>query len=151
MLHYTSKEMQYPDFLKHTSSLMTYCHVVEAQGHQMPTNQRARNLISVLAAGVEAQPLAHSLAIFDKTQSLGRNGNTYECNVGALATSSSLFPLGTAYMITTAELAELMGHDRASLSLQGISEGQFRHMIGMSLREGVAGLLMLGLLATLGC
>ena len=74
-----------------------------------------------------------------------------EGGVSPFATTSSMFALGPARTLTTAEMAKLMGHKLDELNLAGISEAKFRHMLGMSLHKGTAGFLMLGLLAPLGC
>ena len=47
-------------------------------------------------------------------------------------------------------MAKLMGHDIGDLQLQGISEPQFRQLLGMSVHKGVAGFLMVGLIGALG-
>ena len=108
----------------------------------MPTSQRERNLINVVAAGSAVQPLRATLAILDKAQSLGRNGIKTDGSVSPFATSSSMFALGPARTLTTAEMAKLMGHKLGKLTLAGISEAKFRHMLGMSLHKGTAGFLM---------
>ena len=117
----------------------------------MPLSPRKRNLINVVAAGMAVQPLTTPLAILDKGQSLGRNALKTDGSVCTFATSSSMFAFGPAHTLTTAEMAKLMGHELDDFKLAGISEGKFRHMIGMSLHKGTAGFLMLGLLASLGC
>ena len=61
--HYVSKQLPYVDLIKLTSSLLTYCQVAEMKGAKMPSSQRERNLINILAAGSSAQPLANTLAI----------------------------------------------------------------------------------------
>ena len=53
--------------------------------------------------------------------------------------------------LITMQMAKLMGHDCGTLDLQGVTEAQFRQMIAMSLHKGVAGFLLMGLLASLGC
>ena len=151
MEHYVSEGMPYKDLIEHTSGLMTYCEVVELQGRAMPLSPRERNLINVVAAGMAVQPLTTPLAILDKGQSLGRNALKTDGSVCTFATSSSMFAFGPAHTLTTAEMAKLMGHELDDFKLAGISEGKFRHMIGMSLHKGTAGFLMLGLLASLGC
>ena len=148
--HYVSGSLPYDDLIALSSSLITYCQAVEAQGVVMPSAPRERNLINVVAAETGVQPLHTTLALLDKTQSLGRTSTRVDGSVPTLGVNSSLFSLGTASTLTTAEVARLMGHELQTLNLQNISERQFRGMIGMSLHKGTAGVLMLGLLASLG-
>ena len=139
-----------------SKGLLTYCQVVEMQGGQLPTSQRERNMINIYAAHADNHPLSTTLAVMDKEQSMGRNGIRRDGRVGAMSTNSSLFSFADAATLTTAEKAKLMGHDLHSLEhlhsleLGGVTEGQFRRMLGMSVHRGVAGMIMISLLATLG-
>ena len=147
---YTSERLPYQDLITLSTSLITYCQAAEAQGFVMPTAPRERNLINVVATASGVQPLENTLALLDKAQSLGRTSTKVDGSVPMLGTNSSLVSLGTASTLTTAEVAKLMGHELQSLNLQGITERQLRGMIGMSLHRATAGLLMLGLIASLG-
>ena len=149
--NYLSEGMPYKDLIKHASGLMTYCQVAEFQGRVMPTSQRERNMINIIALGSAVQPLKTTLAILDKSQALGRNGLKTDGSVTPFATTSSMFALGLAHTLTTAEMAKLRGHNLEAFKLTDVSERQFRRMIGMSLHRGTAGWLMMGLLASLGC
>ena len=71
--------------------------------------------------------------------------------VGTMPTGARMWSLMDGRELEIPEMAKLMGHELAMLSLQGINEKQLCHMIGMSLHKGVAGFLMLGLLASLVC
>ena len=61
--HYVSEGICYEDLIEHTRGLMTYCEVVELHGKVMPTSQRGRNLIDVVAAGSAVQPLRTTLIL----------------------------------------------------------------------------------------
>ena len=97
------------------------------------------------------QPLSQTLGIFDKSQWLGHGGTHTDGGVPTILTKSSMFSFRTASALTTMQMAKLMGHDCDTLDLQGVTETQFRKMLAQSLHKGVAGFLLMGLLASLGC
>ena len=98
----------------------------------------------------KVRPLDFTAAILDQAHSMPRNGLRADGIVNTLLTNSSLFSLRDARVLNIAESSKLMGYDMGSLNLEGVTETQFRHMLGMSVHKGVAGLLLIGLLATLG-
>ena len=148
--NYTSTNMPIDAVIEFSKGLLTYVQMAEMQGVQLPTSQRERNMINIYAAHTENHPLSATLAVMDKEQSIGRNGLRRDGRVGAMSTNASIFSFADAATLTTAEKAKLMGHDLCSLELGGVTEAQFRTMLGMSLHRGVAGLIMISLLATLG-
>ena len=148
--NYTSINTPVDAVMELSKGLLTYCQVAEMQGAQLPTSQRERNMINIYAAHADNHPLSTTLAVMDKEQSMGRNGLRRDGRVGAMCTNSSIFSFADAATLTTAEKAKLMGHDLHSLELGGVTEGQFRRMLGMSVHRGVAGMIMISRLATLG-
>ena len=148
--NYTSNQMQYEDLIEISKGLLTYVQVAEMQGAKLPTSQRERNMINLLAAHSDNHPLSATLAVMDKEQSIGRNGIKRDGRVGAMGTNASIFSLADAATLTTAEKAKLMGHELSALGMTGVTETQFRKMLGMSLHRGTAGMIMIALLASLG-
>ena len=90
------------------------------------------------------------MAIFDITQSLGHDGVKTDGTVGTMTTGARMFAMADGNVLSTSEMAKLMGHKIDELNLsQGVSEAVFRHMLGMSLHKSFAGMLIMGLLASL--
>ena len=106
--------------------------------------------MNIYAVMVKLQPLHRSPAIMDKTHSMPRDGLRNDGSVPTLLTTSSMFSFRDADVLNVVETANLMGHDMDSLKLNAISESKFRKMLGVYMHKGVAGVLLIGLLAALG-
>jgi site-specific DNA-cytosine methylase len=148
--NYATDVMLYKDIIDLAATLLPYTAVVEKQGVALPQSQRERNMINILAAHLSLRPLMLTNAIMDKEHTITRAAFRVDGLMPTLVVNSSMFSFRDADTLGTAEVAKLMGHDIGNLDLTGISERQFRHMLGMSLHKSVAGLLVIGLLAALG-
>ena len=70
--------------------------------------------------------------------------------MGTLACSSEMWSFPDARLLSTSEIATLMGHDTSSLKVDGITERQFRKMLGLGIHVGIAGLMIDVIFASLG-
>ena len=88
--------------------------------------------------------------VIDKSQSIGRTANRTDGNIPTFTTSSSIFSFVDGDTLSPNECLKLMGHDITRMKVDGISASQVRAHLGMSVHVSVAGLIIAGLLASVG-
>ena len=142
----------YDALVDYMGTKLTYLQVLEmGRGPTAgPISQRERSLLNILAMSPKAQPLANTMGILDKSQSIARCAMRVDGNVGTMATNACMWSLADGRSLSIGEMAKLMGHDLHSMALGNITAAQFRKLLGMSVHRGVAGFLLVGLIAALG-
>ena len=95
-------------------------------------------------------PIATTPNLVDKSQGIYRGGIRHDGAMGTLASNSFMWSFPDARLLSTSEIATLMGHDTSSTQVADITETEFRKMLGLSLHVGVAGMVVAVLLASLG-
>ena len=88
--------------------------------------------------------------LVDKSQGIFRGGLRHDGAMGTLASSSEMWSFPDARLLSTPEIATLMGHDTSTLQVDGITDRQFRTLLGLSIHVGTAGMMVAVLLASLG-
>ena len=132
------------------SAKLSYVAVTELSGKRGPTSPRERNLLNILSLMPKLFPLAHSPNLVDKSQGIFRGGLRHDGAMGTLASTSEMWSFPDARLLSTSEVATLMGHDTSSMHVDGISDRQFRQLLGLSIHVGTAGMMAAVLLASLG-
>ena len=101
-----------------------------------------------MAALEEAQPLQSTLAVFNTSQVISKT----ELKVDGIAgvVSAGLFSFGRGRALMTVELAKLLGIKFERLILGGVAEKHFCHALRQSVPPPVLGIVLIGLLASLG-
>ena len=113
------------------------------------TRPRERNMRNLLASLPDVGPGVIPAAVLDKSQIITHCALRVDGDVGTMATSEEMWCMADGNVMTLAEMAKLMGHDVSTMNLEGISDPQFREMLGMSIHRAVAGFLCTGLIAAL--
>ena len=90
--------------------------------------------------------------VIDKSQTIGRTSNRADGTIPTLTTSSDIFIFADGDCLSPHECLRLMGHDVARMELGGVNGGgaQVREHLGMSVHISIAGLVMAGLIASIG-
>ena len=96
-------------------------------------------------------PMALTPNLVDKSQGIFRGGLRHDGAMGTLASTSEMWSFPDGRLLSTSEVATLMGHDTSSMEVDGISDRQFRQLLGLSIHVGTAGMMAAVLLASLGC
>ena len=133
------------------SSTLSYIALIELSGKRGPRSCRERNLLNILSLMPKLFPLAHSPNLVDKSQGIFRGGLRHDGAMGTLASTSEMWSFPDARLLSTSEVATLMGHDTSSMHVDCISDRQFRQLLGLSIHVGTAGMMAAVLLASLGC
>ena len=130
---------------------LTYIQALELIGRQnMPQRARERNLLNVFARLPAAQPLRSTVMIMDISQAIDRCNAKADGSVPTMASNAKMWSLRAGRTLEVSEMAKLMGHDFNGADLQGTTESQMRHMLGMSMHVATAGFALTGLLAAIG-
>ena len=104
------------------------------------------NIIAALSRGLVMLP--HF--VVDKSQTIGRTSDRSDGVIPTLTTSSDLFNFFDGGCLKPGEYLKLMGHDVERINLTGVSAAQLRNDLGMSVHIGVSGLILGGLIASIG-
>ena len=150
MEKYVTAQLPYDDLITLSKAVLMYTAVVESQGAQLPTSQRVRNMINIIAMHKNLQPLKNTMGIMDISQGIYRCSLMCDGTVGTMATNAIMFSFMDADCLTIHAMAKLMGLDMQRVNLDGISATAFRRLLGMALHQGVAGVVLLSLLGSLG-
>ena len=150
MEKYETDQMPYDKLIAFSQTVLMYTAVVDSQGAQLPNSQRVRSMINIIAMNKNLQPLKDTLGIIDISQGIYRCGLMYDGTVGTMATNALMFSFLDADCLTIPDMAKLMGLDMQHIKVDGISATTFRRLLGMALHQGVAGIVLLSLLGSLG-
>ena len=118
---------------------LTYIQVQELYVGQGPQAPRERNLLNIIAMLPACQPLQRTLAIIDKSQSIGMGGQRQDGLVPCMACNADMWVLRLGRRLSLAEVAKLMGHKPEALDVDGVTKTQMVKMFGMALHKGTAG------------
>ena len=140
----------YDQFITEYSTKLSYVAVIELSGKRGPTSPRERNLLNILSLMPKMFPMALTPNLVDKSQGIFRGGLRHDGAMGTLASTSEMWSFPDARLLSTSEVATLMGHDTSSMRVDGISDRQFRQLLGLSIHVGTAGMMAAVLLASLG-
>ena len=87
--------------------------------------------------------------VIDKSQTIGRTIRA-DGVIPTLTTSSDIFNFFDGDCLKPGECVKLMGHDVERTNFIGVSEHQLRVDLGMSVHISVSGLVLGGLIASIG-
>ena len=96
----------------------------------------------------QAKPLNDTLMVVDVSQNLPYQGVCYSGHVPTLATSSTPFCFQTGQLLTTYQLASLMGMDLERVNFHGFTETWFHKKVGLCVYTASFGFAMMALTAT---
>ena len=88
--------------------------------------------------------------VIDKSQTIGRASGRVDGTIPTLTTTSDIFSFGDGCSLSPSETAKLMGHNVACINFDGVSNNHWRISLGMSVHVGIAGLILAGLIASIG-
>lgn len=88
--------------------------------------------------------------VIDKSQTIGRTSSRADGTIPTLTTTSDIFIFADGDSLSPSECMKLMGHDVARMELGGVNAAQVRGDLGMSVHVSIAGLVMAGLIASIG-
>ena len=118
---------------------LTYIQVQELYVAKGPSAPWERNLLNIIAMLPAIQPLKSTLAIVDKSQSIGMGGQRQDGLVPCMACNADMWVLRLGRRLSLAEVAKLMGHKPEALDVDGVTKTQMVKMFGMALHKGTAG------------
>ena len=144
-------ELTYDGLIAEYSAKLSYVAMIELSGKRGPTSPRERNLLNILSLMPKMFPMALTPNLVDKSQGIFRGGLRHDGAMGTLASTSEMWSFPDGRLLSTSEVATLMGHDTSSMEVDGISDRQFRQLLGLSIHVGTAGMMAAVLLASLGC
>ena len=144
-------ELTYDGLIAEYSAKLSYVAMIELSGKRGPTSPRERNLLNILSLMPKMFPMALTPNLVDKSQGIFRGGLRHDGAMGTLASTSEMWSFPDGRLLSTSEVATLMGHDTSSMHVDGISDRQFRQLLGLSIHVGTAGMMAAVLLASLGC
>ena len=87
--------------------------------------------------------------VIDKSQTIGRTIRA-DGVIPTLTTSSDIFNFFNGDCLKPGEYLKLMGHDVERINFTGVSAAQLRNDLGMSVHISVSGLILGGLIASIG-
>lgn len=127
--------------------LLTYCQVLGIHGIDGPQSPRVRNMLNVIATDPRSKPLSTTLAVVDTSPSVSHLSARWDGAIPCVTRNSALFSLRATRLLTTYEVAALMGLDLADVNVEGLSESQVRKMLGNMMHVGNLGGALLCMLA----
>jgi hypothetical protein len=137
-----------------TTHEATYMQALELADRKTPDSARERNMLNIFARSANAQPLWTTTANFDLSQTIKFSHIKADGTVGTMNTGSVIFSLRDGMALTVPMMAKLMGRNVMEIAglgvIQGVTECQFKAMLGMSFHPASAGLLIAAMLASLG-
>ena len=86
--------------------------------------------------------------VIDKSQTIGRSPGRVDGRLPTLTTTSNIWSFVHGCSLSPSECAKLMGHE--SINLDAISPTQLLKGLGMSVHVSIAGLILAGLIASIG-
>ena len=110
---------------------------------------RERNMLNIMAA-LHPNLLRAPQFVIDKSQTIGRSSGRDDGTIPTLTTTSDIYSFGDGCSLSPSECAKLMGHDMACINVDGVSPRQLRTGLGMSVHVSIAGLILAGLIASIG-
>ena len=87
--------------------------------------------------------------VIDKSQTIGRTIRA-DGVIPTFTTTSDIFNFFNGDCLKPGECLKLMGHDVERINLTGVSATQLRNDLGMSVHISVSGLVLGGLIASIG-
>ena len=138
-------------FITEYAPQLTYAALIELSGKRGPKSCRERNVLNILSLLPKMHPIPTTPNIVDRSQGIYRGGLRRDGAMCTLASSSLLWSFADARLLSQPEIATLMGHDTSSLQVDGVTDKQFRTLLGLSIHVGTAGMMAAVLLASLGC
>ena len=137
-----------------TGHAVTYMQALELADRKTPASARERNMLNIFARSTNAQPLWTTTANCDLSQTIKFSHIKADGTVGTMNTGSVIFSLRDGMALTVPMMAKLMGRNVMEIAGLGVGEGvtecQFKAMLGMSFHPASAGLLIAAMLASLG-
>ena len=103
------------------------------------------NIIAALHPTLMRAPLC----VVDKSQTIGRTIRA-DGVIPTLTTSSDIFNFFNGDCLKPGEYLKLMGHDVERINFTGVSAAQLRNDLGMSVHISGSGLILGGLIASIG-
>ena len=122
---------------------------MEGQGADVPWSMRERNMLNIMAA-LHPELMRAPHFVIDKSQTIGRTSNRADGTIPTLTTSSDIFSFVDGDSLSPNERLKLMGHDVTRINLDGMTQTQVRNDLGMSVHVSIAGLVLAGLIASIG-
>ena len=111
-------------------------------------------MLNIFARSTNAQPLWTTTANCDLSQTIKFSHIKADGTVGTMSTGSVIFSLRDGMALTVPMMAKLMGRNVMEIAGLGVGEGvtecQFKAMLGMSFHPASVGLLIAAMLASLG-
>ena len=147
---YLEKKM--PQLMANPSTVhaVTYMQALELADRQTPDSARERNMLNIFARSPKAQPLCTTTANCDLSQTIKFSHVKADGTVGTMNTGSVIFSLRDGTALTVPMMAKLMGRNVMEVAAPGVTECQFKMMLGMSFHPASAGLLIAAMLGSLG-
>jgi site-specific DNA-cytosine methylase len=133
-----------------TAHAVTYIQALELADRKTPTSARERNLLNIFARSVKAQPLYSTTANCDISQTIQFSHIKADGTVGTMSTGSVIFSFRDGMALTVPMMAKLMGRNVMEVTAPGVTECQFKMMLGMSFHPASAGLLIAAMLGAVG-
>ena len=129
---------------------LTYVQCLEIAGLWVPTSPRERNALNLVAALPATAPVAHSLCVFDLSQTITRAGMRLDGTVPTLGQNSYMWSMRDGRALNAYELAELMGHRTGNARYDGVplTQAAFKQRLGLGVHVAVCGSMMMMLLAS---
>ena len=133
-----------------TTHEATYMQALELADRKTPDSARERNLLNIFARSEKAQPLCTTTANCDISQTIHFSHIKADGTVGTMSTGSVIFSLRDGMMLTVSMMAKLMGRNVMEVTAPGVTDYQFKMMLGMSFHPASAGLLIAAMLGAIG-
>ena len=137
-----------------TGHAVTYMQALELADRKTPASARERNMLNIFARSTNAQPLWTTTANCDLSQTIKFSHIKADGTVGTMSTGSVIFSRRDGMALTVPMKAKLMGRNVMEIAGLGVGEGvtecQFKAMLGMSFHPASVGLLIAAMLASLG-
>ena len=145
-------EKKIPQLLANPSTghVVTYMQALEMADRKTPDSARERNMLNIFARTTKAQPLWTTTANCDISQTITFSHIRADGTVGTMSTGSVIFSLRDGMALTVPMMAKLMGRNVMEVAKLGVTECQFKMMLGMSFHPASAGLLIAAMLGSIG-
>ena len=106
-------------------------------------------MLNIMAA-LHPNLLREPHAVIDKSQTIGRTSERADGTIPTLTTTSDIFSFGDGGSLPLNECLKLMGHGNTNIDFDELSPTNLRMVLGMSVHVSIAGLILAGLIASIG-